>query len=252
MMKIIQAPSLALAHERVIKYILEEGDYVLTEENEHTVETDSVTLFIDTPFRQDRISKYAPQQELSAKEYTNQLLNGSSNTFDYTYHDQLFKWEEYYIHGIKKAHNQIDYIITKLKEMPASRRAVAIVFDPSKHQYTDKSVPCLQLLQFIYRDGRLHLRTVFRSNDMLTAAGLNMYALTQLQKDVADRLDVNSGSYTHIALTPHIYHVRDSNYMFKMVEGINRTKVPDNVEDKIKIQSWIIDNINKFAIGGKI
>ena len=252
MMKLIQAPSLAIAHERIIKYIVEEGDYILSEDKEHTIETDSITTFIDTPFRQDRISKYAPQQEMAVKEYTRQLIEGSKNSFDYTYHGQLFEWNSDYIHGKKVIHNQMKYIVDKLIESPVSRRAIAIVFDPMKHQYTDKSVPCLQLLQFVYRDGRLNMKAIFRSNDMLTAAGSNMYALTALQKKIADELEMNSGSYTHIALVPHIYHVRDSKELMAMIDGINRPKIPDNKEDKIKIQSWILDNIEKFAKKGEI
>ena len=251
-MKLIQAPSLAIAHERIIKYIVEEGDYILSEDKEHTIETDSITTFIDTPFRQDRISKYAPQQEMAVKEYTRQLIEGSKNSFDYTYHGQLFEWNIGYIHGKKVIHNQMKYIVDKLIESPVSRRAIAIVFDPMKHQYTDKSVPCLQLLQFVYRDGRLNMKAIFRSNDMLTAAGSNMYALTALQKKIADELEMNSGSYTHIALVPHIYHVRDSKELMAMIDGINRPKIPDNKEDKIKIQSWILDNIEKFAKKGEI
>lgn len=252
MIKIIEAPSLAIAHERIIKYIVEEGDYVLSEDNEHTIETDSIAAYIDTPFRQDRISKYAPQQEMAVKEYTKQLIEGSKNVFDYTYHGQLFEWNIDHIHGVKVVHNQIQYIKDKLTEKPTSRRAVAIVFDPMKHQYTDKSVPCLQLLQFIYRDGRLNMKAVFRSNDMLTAAGANMYALSTLQKNIADDLDMNSGSYTHIALVPHIYHVRDSKELMQMIDGVNRPKIPDNTNDKIKIQSWIKDNITKYAEKGEI
>lgn len=252
MMKLIEAPTLATAHERVIKYILEKGYYQYTEDKEHSVETDSVTLYIDTPFRPERISKYAPQQEKAAKEYARQLIEGSSNKFDYTYHDQLFKWDEYYIHGIKKVHNQVDYIINKLRESPDSRRAVAIIFDPSKHQYTDESVPCLQLMQLIYRAGKLDMRTVFRSNDMLTASGLNMYALTHLQKVIADELEYPVGSYTHIALTPHIYYIRDSKDMMAMVDGVNKVKYPDNPNEHMKIQQWISNSIETFSKTGGI
>jgi thymidylate synthase len=252
MMKLIEAPTLATAHERIIKYILEKGYYQLTEDKEHTVETDCISIFIDTPFRPERISKYAPQKEMAAKEYARQLIEGSNNKFDYHYHDQLFKWSEYHIHGVKKVHNQIQFIIDKLKEQPESRRAVAIVFDPNKHQYTDESVPCLQLVQMLYRGGRLHMRVIFRSNDMLTASGLNMYGLTHLQKVIADELDYNVGSYTHIALTPHIYHVRDSKDMMVMVDGLNRPKYPPMPEEQIKVQPWILDNIEKYAKDGRI
>lgn len=248
----IEASTLASAHEKTIKYILEHGYYVLTEDKEHTVECPPITIFVDTPFRPERISKYAPQQEMSVKEYTKQLIEGGKNIFDYNYHDQLFEWSTDYIHGIKKVHNQIQYLIDKLQEKPESRRAVAIVFDPEKHQFTDESVPCLQMLQLLYRDGWLHMRVVFRSNDMLTAAGANMYALTQLHKNIADKLDYNCGSYTHIALTPHLYHVRDSDLMLKMVEGVNRPKFPENKADNIKIQSWILDHITKYSEEGKI
>jgi thymidylate synthase len=59
------------------------------------------------------------------------------------------------------------------------------------------------------RDNKLHTRVVFRSNDMLTAAGANMYALVQLQKHIADQLGLSCGTYTHISLIPHIYYIRD-------------------------------------------
>jgi thymidylate synthase len=252
MMKIIEAPTLATAYERTLKYILENGYHQQTEDKEYTVETDSITMYVDTPFRAERLSKYSPQKEMAAKEYARQLIEGSDNTFDYTYHGQLFKWSEYHINGEKKVHDQIKYIIEKLTDEPESRRAVAIVFDPMKHQYTEESVPCLQLVQFIYRNGRLHMRVIFRSNDMLSAAGLNMYALTHLQKIVADKLDYNVGSYTHIALVPHVYYIRDSKDMLLLIEGINKPKVPPKPEEEIRMQSWIIDNINKYAKTGGI
>lgn len=261
MMKLIESPSLATAHERIVKYILKTGYYQYTEDKEHTIETDSITAYINTPFRADRISKYAPQKEMAAKEYARQLIEGSDNKFDYTYHDQLFKWSEYYIHGIKKVHNQVYYIIDKLKESPESRRAVAIVFDPTKHQYTDESVPCLQLMQLIYRKNQLHMKVVFRSNDMLTACGLNMYALTQLQRYIADALEYPVGSYTHIALTPHIYYIRDSKDMLYMANNLkpDGPTHPDNLngiikypEKPVEIQKWMLDSINNFSKTGRI
>jgi len=252
MMKIISEPTLALAYESTIKHILETGYHQDTEDGEYTVETPPITIYVDTPFRADRLSKYSPQKEMAAKEYARQLIEGSNNTFDYTYHGQLFKWAEYHINGEKKVHDQVQYVVDKLTDQPNSRRAVAIVFDPMKHQYTDESVPCLQLVQFIYRNGRLHMRVVFRSNDMLSAAALNMYALTHLQKIVADKLDFNVGSYTHIALVPHIYYIRDSKDMLLLVDGINKPKFPENKENNIKMQNWIMENINKYSSTGRI
>ncbi len=63
------------------------------------------------------------------------------------------------------------------------------------------------------RDGEggpvLDMKVVFRSNDMLSAAGANMYALARLQQYIADAVGVKPGAYTHISLVPHIYYRRD-------------------------------------------
>ena len=87
---------------------------------------------------------------------------------------------------------------------------------------------------------------------MLTASGLNMYGLTHLQKVIADELDYNVGSYTHIALTPHIYYIRDSKDMMTMVDGLNRPKYPPVPEEQINVQTWILNSIEKYAKEGRI
>jgi thymidylate synthase len=53
------------------------------------------------------------------------------------------------------------------------------------------------------------MKVVFRSNDMLTAAGANMFALVHLQNAIAERLGIPPGPYTHMSLVPHIYYIRD-------------------------------------------
>jgi thymidylate synthase len=53
------------------------------------------------------------------------------------------------------------------------------------------------------------MKVVFRSNDMLSAAGANMFALVHLQKYIADQLGLPCGPYTHISLVPHVYYKRD-------------------------------------------
>ena len=105
--------------------------------------------------------------------------------------------------------DQIAYIVDKLRSSPNTRRAIAITWNPVIDEKLD-DCPCLQLVQCTVRDGKLAMRVIFRSNDMLTAAGANMYALVQLQKSIADKLGVPCGTYTHISLVPHIYYIRDA------------------------------------------
>jgi thymidylate synthase len=54
------------------------------------------------------------------------------------------------------------------------------------------------------------MKIVFRSNDMLSAAGSNMFALAKLQEHIADKIGVGVGTYTHISLVPHVYYKRDA------------------------------------------
>jgi len=60
------------------------------------------------------------------------------------------------------------------------------------------------------------MKVVFRSNDFLSALGANMYGLVELQKKIASDVGVDVGTYTHIALVPHVYHVRDASQLKKM------------------------------------
>ena len=55
-MKLLRAPNLARAHELVIRYILEKGSLLTTENGEETVETDEVCLFVDTPLAKPMVS----------------------------------------------------------------------------------------------------------------------------------------------------------------------------------------------------
>ena len=189
--------------------ILEKGRVLTTEDAEATVEFEEVTLQVDTPLAEPLVSSHSRFQQRFVEQYAKDLLHGSKASFEYDYHGRLFDWGERLESGGQPVHvDQIEYIVEKLRSSPVSRRAIAITWNPVIDEKLD-DCPCLQLVQCLLRDGKLCMRVVFRSNDMLTAAGANMYALVQLQKSIAERLNVPCGTYTHISLIPHIYYIRD-------------------------------------------
>jgi len=211
-MRILQAPSLGRAHELVVKQILEKGRVLVTEDGEATVETDGIALVIASPFTGPMVSPRSRLQRRFMDAYARDLLEGTGAEFEYDYHTRLFSWGE----GCAPATggppfsiDQVEYIVEKLSESPVSRRALAVTWIPPVDEHLD-DCPCLQLVQCLVRDGALHMRVVFRSNDMLTAAGANMFALAHLQAHIADRLGLPCGSYTHVSLVPHIYYIRDA------------------------------------------
>lgn len=209
-MKLIRAPTLSRAHELIIKYILEKGYHVTTENGEETVETDEICLSVDTPLESPMVSERSRFKESFLAEYAKNLICGSDAVFEYDYHGRLFDWgcglkEE----GVDIHQDQIKYIIEKLKASPVSRRAVAITWCPPVDEKL-ADCPCLQLIQCVVREGKLDMKVVFRSNDMLSASGSNMYALVKLQEHIANEIGVPVGKYAHISLVPHIYYKRDA------------------------------------------
>jgi thymidylate synthase len=197
----IKSSSLGQAHETILKYILEKGELITTEEGELTLETGTICIFVEKPMNDPIFSKKSAFKVRFYEQYGKDLIFGTASEFEYDYHDRLFRWG-------KEGFNQIQYIINKLKTERESRRAIAITWEPPVDA-KKKDVPCLQLIQCVIRHDLLHMKVVFRSNDMLSAASANMYGLVALQKHIASEIKIGVGSYTHISLIPHVYFMRD-------------------------------------------
>lgn len=208
-MKLIRAPNLARAHELVIRYILEKGSLLTTENGEETVETDEICISVDTPLASPMVSASSRFKEAFLDEYAKNLIEGSDSVFEYDYHGRLFDWGCGLMQNGEIHQDQIRYIVDKLRQSPVSRRAVAVTWCPPVDAKL-ADCPCLQLVQCIVREGNLHMKIVFRSNDMLSAAGSNMFALAKLQEYIAEKIGVGVGTYTHISLVPHVYYKRDA------------------------------------------
>ncbi|PKL62411.1 MAG: thymidylate synthase [Methanomicrobiales archaeon HGW-Methanomicrobiales-2] len=217
-MRIIRAPTLARAHELAVRTVLEKGWVLETENDEATIECEELALDVESPESEPMASPASRFQKRFLDAYANNLLHGSDAKFEYDYHRRLFDWGERLRVGPEgpgaeegDVHiDQIAYIARKLEQAANSRRAVAVTWNPVVDENLD-DCPCLQLVQCLLRDGKLQMKVVFRSNDILSAAGANMYALVHLQKAIADRIGVPCGRYTHIALVPHVYYRRDLN-----------------------------------------
>lgn len=209
-MKVIRAPSLGRAHELVVRYVLQNGSFLRTENGEDTVETDEVCLRVETPLSPPMSSACSRFKEAFLDSYAHNLLSGSDAVFEYDYHGRLFDWGCGLRDDGGEVHcDQVRYMVEKLRECPVSRRAVGVTWCPPVDGGLG-DCPCLQLIQCVVREGRLDMKVVFRSNDMLSAAGANMFALVRLQELVAREVGVVPGSYTHISLVPHVYFKRDA------------------------------------------
>jgi len=182
---------------RIIRKIMDSGMTRVDERESETLWHENVMIHIQDPFN-GRVSRKYPFSETVLKEkYATQLLTPDRMDFDYTYGERLNAWGE---EGI----NQIEYVITKLKTNPNSRRAVATTWDPRKDTQVDE-VPCLNHFVFMVREGHLDLSVMIRSNDMYGAWPANVYALGELLNHVAERSNLKSGTITTLSVNAHIY-----------------------------------------------
>ncbi len=182
---------------RIIHRIMENG---MLQRDERGIETrwcDNVLIHIEDPYT-DRVSpKYPFSESVLREKYASQLLIPDRGEFEYTYGERLNAW------GIEQI-NQLDYIVSKLKQNPATRRAVASTWDPRKDTKSDE-VPCLNHFVFMVRDDFLDLSVTIRSNDMFAAWPANVYALAELLSEISTRTEIAMGTVTTFSVNAHVY-----------------------------------------------
>jgi thymidylate synthase len=134
--------------------------------------------------------------------YAEQLLSGENpSDFKYTYGERLTTYPDTEGHY---AIDQIDSCIELLKKHPETRRAIAITWVPDWDEFGGE-VPCLQLLDFLIRGGKLNCTAVFRSQDILRAWPCNVYGIGRLMAHIGDKVGIPVGSLTTISCSAHIY-----------------------------------------------
>ena len=100
--------------------------------------------------------------------------------------------------------DQIQSVINTLKEANYSRRALACTWHVEK-DHNAKEPPCINLIQTLAQDGRLHLTAYIRSNEMFEGWPLNAFGLRKLQKMICLEVGLQMGTLTTISNSAHLY-----------------------------------------------
>lgn len=101
--------------------------------------------------------------------------------------------------------NQVEKTIELLKKDPLSRRAVINLNTPNERVIETKDEPCTIAIQFLLRRGKLNCTVMMRSNDIWFGFPYDVIFFTELQKYIANRLEVGYGTYTHFVGSMHLY-----------------------------------------------
>lgn len=188
----------------------------------------TVMITVEDPFAEPRIHKNFPGGPEELESYRQEVLGGihdhwidpAAGKWTYTYHERLFAYCP--VEDMRRADspkpfaavNQIDYIVEALSSAGYTRRAQAITWMPTADPKTDDP-PCLQRVWCrLTPKGSgwvLSMNTHWRSRDLYKAWFMNAYALTDLQRNIAQRIakktgwKIEVGRYTDIADSLHLY-----------------------------------------------
>ncbi len=214
----------------------------------------TMLITIQNPLAEPMVHKDFPGGPEDLQEYVMEVCEGikdhlvrrpddpEDTRWEYTYHQRLFG---YTAPGAAPA-NQIETLCRKLAAAPHTRRAQAITwkvwedndcYDP----------PCLQSIwcRITEEDGKpvLSMNVRFRSNDAYKAAFMNIFALVQLQRTIAESVSaqlgkrVVPGRYCHFADSYHIYGSYFREFEGRFLGALNkrtfeqRTMCFDDIKD---------------------
>jgi thymidylate synthase len=228
----VEASCLPEAWEKAVIAVWENGIDVKTQyDNPDDKPSKDVTgmIVVENPFAEPRIHKNFPGGPEELEAYRQEVVDGihdhwidpAAGKWTYTYHERLFAYSP--VQDLRdpnspkpfEAFNQVQYIIDSLVACHHTRRSQAITWMPSCDPATDDP-PCLQriwcrLVQDENGDLSLNMNTHWRSRDLYRAWYMNVYALTDLQKIIADKIaekiekPVKVGRYVDISDSLHIY-----------------------------------------------
>ena len=101
--------------------------------------------------------------------------------------------------------DQWQVVKEELKENPDSRRAVIHIKTADERSFESKDMNCTCYLQFFIREGKLHLHTHMRSNDLWMGFPYDVFQFTCMQILMSMELGIELGEYVHIADSLHMY-----------------------------------------------
>ena len=176
----------------------------------------TMIMIIHMPFLEPRIHRALPTGLDELEVYRQEVVLGihdhwiGSHGWSYSYHDRLFNYK------VREGNlDQIAAAVDNLASCFHTRRAQSITWAPeidAKHH----EPPCLQRIWLrIFEDPEegliLNMNTHWRSRDAFKAAFMNIFALTDLQKVIAEKISekiarpVKIGRYVDITDSYHIY-----------------------------------------------
>ena len=197
MVLMLKVPTIKNGWESLVKRIMKDCVEISDERGSVTKEILNTMVNIKNPMDSESPKGYFWTGEKLDK-YSEQFLSSDKQGFIYTYGNRL----RAHFEGI----DQIQEAIGRLNNFKESRRAISITWDPTIDTKNDE-VPCMMLVDFKIRDGKLHTTGLWRSHDIYGAWFPNAVGLSNLARYVAGEVGSEIGMLTIHSISAHIYEV---------------------------------------------
>ena len=193
----IKVPTIKTGWETLVKRIVKNGAEIRDERGSITKELLNTMVNVKNPLDTQSPKGYFWTGEKLDK-YSEQFLSSDKQGFIYTYGNRL----RAHFDGI----DQIQEAIDRLNNFKESRRAISVTWDPTIDTKNDE-VPCMMLVDFKIRDGKLNTTGLWRSHDIYGAWFPNAVGLSNLANYVAGKVGTEVGTLTIHSISAHIYEV---------------------------------------------
>ena len=232
----VNGKNLPEAWEKAVLAVWEKGMRVRTEYDRRSASGEpidppsrdaTVMVEVTEPFGEPRLHRNFPGGPVELEVYRQEVVEGihdhwinpSEDKWTYTYHERLFSYRVTDdVNNRERTHfapvNQIEYIVNSLLNVWYTRRAQAITWIPTADPPTSDP-PCLQRIWCrlgLEKDGAvLNMNSHWRSRDLYKAWFMNTYALTDLQRIIAESIQsrwdrpVRVGRYVDVSDSLHLY-----------------------------------------------
>ncbi|MGA5065396.1 thymidylate synthase [Streptomyces exfoliatus] len=119
--------------------------------------------------------------------------------------------------------DQLARVVEILKQDPDSRRALIQLYDPARDAAGHKDVPCTLGFRFYLRDGRLHMSTTMRGQDVWIGMPYDLFFYTVLHELVAGWIGAELGDFHHHVGSLHIYenHLAQADELTSIVASVD-------------------------------
>jgi thymidylate synthase len=215
---VISEKNISLAWKMLVHRIFRFGQKVKLQKGER-IELQNLKVVIEEPvFEQNEVIKSCGFQPEELATYQKNMLLADLRDSSYSYGNRI---RSYF--GL----DCLEKIVEQLNQRLDDRKAYISLWDNEK-DISENSSPCLVSLFFRKQDEILHLSATYRTHNAAKAWFENVYGLMAIQKYVAKRIGIQSGSITVISLSISL----DPMYLEKMSNTYdNVSKTPVFIDD---------------------